>query len=50
MVLVNWIIISTVVATEERPAAQVTVVFVTRVKHVAVKVQSITSKRKSIQN
>jgi len=47
MVLVNWVIISTIVTTEKRPASQVTVVLVTRVKNVAVKVQCITSKHKN---
>jgi len=43
MMLVDRVIISTIVCTQKRPASQVAVIFVTRVKDVAVKVQCITS-------
>ena len=49
MVLVNGVIISTIVHTEKCPTAQIAVIFVTRVKDVAVEVQRITSKHKNRQ-
>jgi len=47
MVLVNWVVISTIVCAEKCPTAQIAVIFVTRVKDVAVKVQGITSNHKT---
>jgi len=42
MMLVNGVIISTIVCTQECPTSQVTVIFVTCVKDIAVEVQRIT--------
>jgi len=47
MMLVNWVIISTIVCTEKCPTTQVAVIPVTSVEHIAVKVQRITFKQET---